>query len=77
MVKLGKAVSPKRRLATYNTGCPDRAYQLEWSFFVSDRHLAEEIVKRRLAGARVGTTEWFAIHPIDAFQLLQSIGDEE
>lgn len=76
-VKIGRANSPRARLQKYNTGCPHRAYELAFSLFVLDQFRSEQIAHKRLAGARLPGTEWFAIHPQDAFNLVRSITENE
>lgn len=74
-VKIGKASRPRKRLQQYNTGCPNRSYELAFTLLVADQHLAERVAQRRLAGSRVKGTEWFAIHPQDAFNLLSNLSE--
>lgn len=75
-VKVGKARSAAQRLRQYNTGCPHRAYELAFAIVVPNMHEAEQRAFRRLRGSRVEGTEWFAIHPQDAFNLLTSLSEE-
>ena len=73
-VKIGHTNSPRARLQKYNTGCPHRAYELAFTIFVTDQYAAEQLAFKRLAGSRIHGTEWFAIHPQDAFNLLSGVG---
>jgi hypothetical protein len=41
-VKIGSAVDLDKRLLSYQTACPHRAYRLEASAFVADRVQAEQ-----------------------------------
>jgi hypothetical protein len=75
--KIGKARRPAKRLSTYNTGDPLRRYALAWTIFTANYDQAERVAHKRLAGLRVGWTEWFQIHPEDAREILQSLTAEE
>jgi hypothetical protein len=65
-VKVGKAFDADRRLATYQTGCPERAYRLEYvSDYCEDAQAVESLAMNGLADARL-EGEWFDITPAAA-----------
>lgn len=72
-VKIGKARSPRHRLNTYQTGDPHRRYSLAWAIHTPAYHHAEWFIHEHLLGLRVGNTEWFQLHPDDAFNLVRSL----
>ena len=60
-VKIGRAFDSKGRLAHYQTGCPDRAYQLDYSSpYVSDVAALEREIHTWLAPHRL-SGEWYDI----------------
>ncbi len=71
-VKIGRALSPKRRLRQYNTADPRRSFEMAFAIHCSDHHTAEKIAHRRLDGFRIADTEWFCIAPEDAFNLIRN-----
>lgn len=72
-LKIGKTKNPAKRLSTYNTGCPERAYRMPWSIHVPDYTLAEAAAHRALEGFRVDNTEWFRVFPSDALAVILSL----
>jgi hypothetical protein len=70
-VKIGKTRRPDKRLATFNTTDPFRRFRFAWTVILRDYDLAERIAHARLAGLRIGSSEWFLIHPDDAFSIIQ------
>lgn len=75
--KIGKALSPKRRLANYQTGDPLRRYEMAFAIRVTDYHRAERAAHRILDGFRVRETEWFRINYIEAFNLISKLGEPD
>lgn len=57
-VKIGRAFDPEGRLASFQTGCPNRAYRLRAAVYFQDAHFAENEMHQRLARFRV-QGEWF------------------
>ena len=70
-IKVGKAVTAKDRLKSYQTSDPFRAYELHCKFVVRDRHIFELQAHQLLkAEASDFKNEWFKINPATAQQLL-------
>jgi len=59
-VKIGRAFNPESRLRGYQTGCPERAYKLDYAVYFDDCHKAETDIHYILQQDRV-KGEWFAI----------------
>lgn len=83
VIKVGKARNWRRRLISYQTGCPQRQYRFNAIFKVEDVDLAERIAHRRLRGFRIGDGEWFQLSADDAEGYLRatladvSTGDDD
>lgn len=74
--KIGRAFDPLSRLQGYQTGCPERAYQLHSSVYFKDCHAAEQLVHEALADFR-GLGEWFFIHPTYAAATIKQLKQEK
>jgi hypothetical protein len=78
-IKIGRAFDPESRLAGYQTGCPERAYRLDYAVYFEDCHGAEQKIHAHLAGSRV-QGEWFAmaqhvaVNIIDNFRECENVG---
>jgi len=59
-VKIGSALDLDKRLGSYQTACPHRAYRLEGSAFVPDRVAAERKMMEMFKADR-HLNEWFRI----------------
>ena len=59
-VKIGRACDPEQRLASYQTGCPMRAYRMFEAVYFGNCQFAEAELHARLHNARVHG-EWFAL----------------
>ncbi len=71
--KVGRAFDPESRLASYQTGCPDRDYKLHYAVYFEDCHAAETLIHDTLADYRA-SGEWFRILPSTAEHVLDQIG---
>lgn len=71
--KVGRAFDPESRLAGYQTGCPERDYQLKYAVYFEDCHAAEKLIHDTLADYRA-EGEWFRILPSTAEHVLDEIG---
>lgn len=70
-IKIGSAVSPAKRLSSYQTGDPERAYRMLAAVKTLDRRTAEWMAHERLR--RLGFLpqgEWFAAAPAFAERIL-------
>jgi len=76
-IKLGSALGLRQRLNTYQTGSPYRDYTVAAAARFADCRTAEMILKDQLRGHRVGNTEWFRLHPIDARNHLKRLTKQE
>lgn len=78
-VKVGSTTNPTRRLGSYNTGDPNRAYRMLTPVWTSDRRAAEWLAHRRLS--RLGYDkqgEWFEVSPTLAQRIaLKAVADAE
>jgi len=73
-VKIGKAVSAKDRLKSYQTSDPFRAYELHCKFTVSDRHTFETEAHQIIAlRASEFKNEWFKISADKAQRILEAV----
>lgn len=72
-MKIGSAGDLKARISVYQTSSPFRDFELVGAVFVEDRIASEKKVIEGLGGLRVGRTEWFQIHHLDARLLLKSL----
>lgn len=63
-VKIGRAAVVEDRLATFQTGCPHRAYQVEGAQYTADAVAAEAELHQALSLHREGG-EWFRL-PVSA-----------
>lgn len=76
-VKIGKTTLPKKRLSNYNAGCPHRMFKYAFKIAVANCHAAEAAAHNRLLTWNVAGTEWYRIHPDDAFALLACLPQKE
>lgn len=75
-VKVGSSHDAASRLRSYQTSSPFRDFTLEGLAFVPDRWAFERSLHDALRGHRVGTTEWFRVHPQDAKGILNKLRKE-
>lgn len=71
-VKIGSAIDIDKRLTSYQTACPHRAYRLEASAFVSDRRRVEQELMQTLR-AHKHQHEWFRVDVDVVARLLSSL----
>jgi hypothetical protein len=71
-VKIGRAYCPIRRLASFQTGCPRRAYQLEHAVYFHDSHEAERAIHEQIGHLRL-EGEWFAVTVDEAINTINLI----
>ncbi|MGN6548410.1 MAG: GIY-YIG nuclease family protein [Pararhizobium sp.] len=71
--KVGFAKDLNNRLRQMQTNDPHRAYRFHTTRSFDDRQTAESILHALLDGYRIGSTEWFAVHPDDAAGLLRGL----
>jgi hypothetical protein len=71
-VKIGRALDPEDRLASFQTGDPLRRYKLEGYRYSKDRYAAEQSVHSALKPWWAGG-EWFLVSVKDALNALQLI----
>lgn len=71
LIKIGVTINPRRRLHTYNVGCPDKLYRYRFLRAVPDMLRAEAAALSKLDGLchRRGG-EWFIVSPGDLPELL-------
>lgn len=72
MVKIGSAIDPESRLATFQTADPFRKFKLRAAFFSADRKRLETKLHDALSPYRRTGTEWFNIDPRVAPDLVGS-----
>lgn len=75
-VKVGSAKDLKDRVKVYQTSSPFRDFAIVAAVLVSDRRQFERDFHEAMRGHRVGTTEWFQVHPQDAKNILQHLKKE-
>jgi hypothetical protein len=71
-VKIGSALDMTKRLSSYQTACPHRAYRLECSAFVADRRSGERLVMSVFKGDH-HLNEWFRVDPAVVSRVLHSL----
>jgi hypothetical protein len=71
-VKLGSALDIDKRLMSYQTSCPHRAYRLEASAYVSDRRGVEQQLMLAL-NQHKHQHEWFRIDVDVVARMLSSL----
>lgn len=76
-VKIGSALDLRDRLKVYNTSSPYRDFQVVAAYRFGDRRAAEKRIHGQLQGVRIGSTEWFALHPLDARNHLIRLNRQE
>lgn len=76
-VKVGSARDLRDRVKVYQTSSPYRDFQLVTAVRVRDRRAFERALHHDLAGHRIGTTEWFRIHPHDVKHILERLQKQE
>lgn len=73
--KIGRAYDPESRVRGYQTGCPNRSYELRHAVYFRDAHKAEAEMHARLEPFRA-SGEWFEIevaHAINAINTLWEV----
>lgn len=71
--KVGRAFDPLARLASFQTGAPERDYVLRYAVYFEDVLKAERLIHDTLADYRA-SGEWFRILPSTAEYVLDQIG---
>jgi hypothetical protein len=71
-VKIGSAIDIDKRLNSYQTACPHRAYRLEASAFVEDRRRVEQELMLALQTYK-HQHEWFRIDIDVVARMLSSL----
>lgn len=71
-VKIGSALDIDKRLTSYQTGCPHRAYRLEASAYVADRVSTERELMEMFKADR-HQHEWFRLDVAVVARVLGSI----
>lgn len=71
-VKIGSAIDIDKRLTSYQTACPHRAYRLEASAYVADRRKSERELMLALK-AHKHQHEWFRIDVNVVARMLSSL----
>lgn len=71
--KIGRADQPNRRLATYQTGDPNRGYFFVAVWEVDDARVCEAAIHNALRGYRVENTEWYRLHPLDVVDVVERL----
>lgn len=74
-VKVGCAKRPNRRLATFNTACPHRAFRIHSQFNTTDQYQLEAEVHSRLSLWRTNG-EWFEVPPERAASVIREVREE-
>lgn len=70
--KIGRACDPIQRLNSFQTGCPERAYELITSVYFHDCIFAEAELHARLSDYRLAG-EWFAVPVSEAMDALYEL----
>ena len=70
-VKIGRAYDAESRLRGYQTGCPERAYQLHYAKYFEDCRTAEAAIHERLSSYAL-EGEWFALSPDEAVEAIEA-----
>lgn len=73
LTKIGSASCAMRRLHTFQTGDPNRAYRLHAAIETPHWRRVERAAHRWLGSCRVEGTEWFRVHPDDAVLAIQHV----
>jgi hypothetical protein len=76
-LKIGCAIDPINRCASYQTGSPLRDYQLEHYIYSADRKRLERRIHSALKQSRSATSEWFEVSLERAIQCLDQFADDE
>jgi hypothetical protein len=71
-VKIGSAIDIDKRLNSYQTGCPHRAFRLEASAYVADRRRSEQELMLALKKYK-HQHEWFRIDVDVVARMLSSL----
>lgn len=71
-VKIGSAIDIDKRLTSYQTACPHRAYRLEASAYVADRRAIEQELMLSLRQYK-HQHEWFRIDVNVVARMLSSL----
>lgn len=71
-VKVGRALDPFDRLASYQTSDPNRAYEIQAYRYFEDRYDAERMIQRLLT-PWWASGEWYRVPVADALSLLEGI----
>ena len=75
-MKIGSAIDIDKRLTSYQTACPHRAYRLEASAFVADRRKSEHEFLLALRSHK-HQHEWFRIDVNVVARMLSSLHRKE
>lgn len=71
-VKIGSAIDIDKRLTSYQTSCPHRAYRLEASAYVADRRAVEQELMLDLKQHK-HQHEWFRVDVNVVARMLSSL----
>jgi hypothetical protein len=71
-VKIGRAVDPEDRLASFQVADPLRGYELRYYRFFPDRYAAEAAAHMALGEARL-SGEWFAVSVEEAINVVKRL----
>lgn len=74
-VKIGRAFDPESRLRGYQTGCPNRSYELEHSVYFADCLTAEKEMHARLEKVRA-EGEWFFMTATQATNAINQLREQ-
>jgi hypothetical protein len=72
-IKIGTTTSPKGRLATLQTGCPQRQFKYEALIHFPDRRAIERALHQLFGDARQPGSEWFLVTREDVLQALTNL----
>jgi hypothetical protein len=75
-LKIGRAFNPESRLAGYQTGCPERAYRLDYAVYFEDCYAVERDIHAMLGNWRE-QGEWFAVPRYAAEALIDNFKECE
>lgn len=73
--KVGMTTDPARRLASYQTACPERAFRMEHFRYFRDRSAAETRLMEKLQRRMHRNGEWFLGKKEIGFQALEDLPD--
>jgi ubiquitin C-terminal hydrolase len=73
-VKIGRAIDVNKRLDSYQTGCPNREYKLEYHILVDDPFLYEYYFS---SVKKSNGYEWFNIEIAEAIHTIEDLNNEK